>query len=648
MTNTSETQKLSKRKQALISAFSKACRGSIIEMVAKAKSGHPGGSLSNLDFLSVLYTQIISQTGEKCVISNGHIAPAIYAVLAEMGYVDKQEVLNTLRQPGSVFEGHVNRHVKGIPVGTGPLGAGVSMAAGLAVAAQKDFLNATDEDQYLEMVFATIGDGEAQEGQVYETFLFAAHEKLNNFCVFVDYNQVQLTASLEETMNTDIVAIGKACGWNVLEINGHDYQEIFDALENARLQKEKPTLIVGKTVMGYGVEFMAKDGRSLKSLWHGKAPKIEDVQKALAEPELQLTAEEKEMLERFRKEEVVWYPEPNTVIENLTPMSSIHSGTPIVYEADVLMDCRTAYGKALLDISKANKKILTLSADLQGSVMTKFVAQELPDQHIEVGIAEQNLVSCSGGISLAGYVPFCSTFAAFMGSRAKDQARLNDINRCNVKMVATHAGISAGPDGPTHQALEDAGSFLGMFNTNICEPADPNHCDRIIRYVGTHYGNFYVRMGRHKLPILTKENGDVFFGADYQYEYGKCDILRYAEENCREKIVIVAIGGTVIEALRAREKSDRAECIEIVIVSSIKQFDETLIHSLASATKIITVEDHNSRSGLSSAIKNVCMEHKIYPEEFETCAVDSYQLSGTDRELYALAGIDADGILRKI
>jgi len=640
--------KLSDKNLALISAFSKACRASVIEMVAKAKSGHPGGSLSNLDFFSVLYTQVISQTGEKCIVSNGHIAPAIYAVLAEMGYVDKQEVLNTLRQPGSVFEGHVNRHVKGIPVGTGPLGAGVSMAAGVAVSAQKDFLNASDEDQYLEMVFATIGDGEAQEGQVYETFLFAAQEKLNNFCVFVDYNQVQLTGSLEDTMNTNIVEIGKACGWNVIEIDGHNHQEISDALTNASEQEEKPTLIVGKTIMGYGVEFMAKDGRELNSAWHGKAPSMDDVKNALEQPELKLTSEEIEILENFRKNDISWFPQENIFTENLTELDYINKSTPIVYEAGTVSDCRSAYGKALLDISEKNEEILTLSADLQGSVMTKFVAQNLPKQHIEVGIAEQNLVSCSGGISLSGYIPFCSTFAAFMGSRAKDQARLNDINRCNVKMVATHAGLSAGPDGPTHQAIEDAGSFLGMFNTNVCEPADANHCDRLIRYVASHYGNFYVRMGRHKLPVLTKENGEIFFDADYKYEYGKCDILRKAKDDCQEKIVIVAIGGTVAEALSAWEQSDKQKHIEVVIASSIKQFDETLLNSLKTAKTVITVEDHNSKSGLSTAVKTLCFDNQICPEKFETCAVDAYQLSGNDRELYKAGGIDADAILRKI
>ncbi len=633
----------------LISAFSKACSGSIIQMVANAKSGHPGGSLSNLDFFSVLYTQIISKTGEELVVSNGHISPAVYAVLAEMGYIDKNDVIENLRTFGSVFEGHVNRHVSGINIGTGPLGAGVSMAAGVAVAKQKDFKNkknATDENDFLEMVFATIGDGEAQEGQVYETFLFAAQEKLNNFCVYVDFNRVQLTASLEETMKINIPAIGKACGWNVVEIDGHNYEEIFAALQNASEQQEKPTLIVGKTIMGHGVEFMEKDGRELKASWHGKAPSLEDVKKAM-ETELKLTTEEIEILENFRKNNIEWTPEKPFFAENLAPLT-LSSGTPIVYEVDDLTDCRSAYGKALLNLAEENSEILALSADLQGSVMTKFVAQERPEQHIEVGIAEQNLVSVSGGLSLNGYIPFCSTFAAFMGSRAKDQARLNDINRCNVKMVATHAGLSAGPDGPTHQAIDDSGSFLGMFNTHICEPADPNHCDRIIRYVGTHYGNFYVRMGRHKIETLTKENGEIFFDADYKYEYGKCDILRKSHSD--EKIVIVASGGTVREALEAWKKCDEVQQknVEIVITSSIKKFDETLISSLKNAKKIITCEDHNPLSGLASAIKNVCIEHKIYPETFEVCAVTHYQLSGNDRELYAAGGIDAESIFKKI
>lgn len=586
-----------------------------------------------IDFLSVLYTQIIGHTGEHVVISNGHVSPAVYAVLAEMGYVNKSEVIQTLRQYGSIFEGHVTRHVPGIPVGTGPLGAGVSIAGGMALAEQKK------NPSHPKRVFATIGDGEAQEGQVYETLLFGAQHRLDNFIVFVDYNQVQLSGSLEEIMNTDIVSIGKACGWNVLSFDGHNTQEIWKSLCTASDTSGKPTLLVGKTVMGKGVSFMENDGKNLKSSWHGKAPQVSDVETSL-QNELCISPEEESLLDTFRST-VEWKPEPAQFQKPLSEVA-IQSPAPRTYEATELTDCRTAYGKALLDLAEANSNILAVSADLQGSVMTKFVASDLPNQHVEVGIAEQNMVSSSGGLSLNGYIPFCSTFGAFMGSRAKDQARLNDINSTNVKMVATHCGLSAGPDGPTHQAIDDAGSFLGMFHTHICEPADPNHCDRIIKYSARKYGNFYIRMGRHKIPVLTNEDGSVFFDESYTYEYGRCDILRKGSIN---DIAIVATGGTVIEALRAREQFSDPERVQIIIASSIKQFDNTLISALKTADVLITCEDHNPLSGLSTAVRNLCMQEGIFPKKCESIAVKKYQLSGNDRELYKGGKIDAEAIL---
>lgn len=624
---------LSSDQKNLCEVFAKSCRRSILQMVSNAKSGHPGGSLSMIDFLSVLYTQIIGNTGEHVVISNGHVSPAVYAVLAEMGYVDKSEVITTLRQYGSIFEGHVTRHVPGIPVGTGPLGAGVSIAGGMALAEQKK--NPSNPKR----VFATIGDGEAQEGQVYETLLFGAQHKLDNFIVFVDYNQVQLSGSLKEIMNTDIPSIGEACGWNVISFDGHNIQEIWESLNIASNNTGKPTLLIGKTIMGKGVSFMEEDGTKLKSSWHGKAPQVSDTETSLNN-ELSITPQEESLLQDFRST-LQWKPEP----VDFTPLLSevnIHPPTPRTYGVEELTDCRTAYGKALLDLAEANKNILAVSADLQGSVMTKFVASTLPEQHVEVGIAEQNMVSSSGGLSLNGYIPFCSTFGAFMGSRAKDQARLNDINSTNVKMVATHCGLSAGPDGPTHQAIDDAGSFLGMFNTHICEPADPNHCDRIIKYSAQKYGNFYIRMGRHKIPVLTKEDGSIFFDESYTYEYGRCDILRKGDIN---DIVIVATGGTVIEALRAREQFSTPHRVQIIIASSIKKFDNTLVSALKTADFLITCEDHNPISGLSTAVQSLCIQEGIMPKKCKTIAVKKYQLSGNDRELYRGGEIDAKAIL---
>jgi len=206
-------------------------------------------------------------------------------------------------------------------------------------------------------------------------------------------------------------------------------------------------------------------------------------------------------------------------------------------------------------------------------------------------------------------------------------------------MVSTHCGLSVGEDGPTHQAIDDAGSFIGMFNTGVCEPADPNHCDRIIRYVASHYGNFYVRMGRHKLPVLTKEDGSIFFDKDYVYQYGKCELLRSGTD-----ITIIATGACVIEALKARDAFTNPEKVEIIITSSIKKFDETLLKSLKKTKKVITVEDHNPYSGLGTAIAFYTQTEGVSLDLFQTLGAKEYQLSGKPAELYRAAGIDSEGI----
>ncbi|MBU0667992.1 transketolase [Patescibacteria group bacterium] len=623
-------QDLSQEQIKFLETVAKSCRGTIIAMLKQAQSGHPGGSLSCIDYLSLLYSFIISQSGQKIVVSNGHISPAVYSILAEIGYIPKDDVINTFRQLGSIYEGHVTRHVKGVYYGTGPLGIGVSVAAAFALAEK---LHGSSEK-----VFALMGDGEAQEGQVYEMTHFAAKYKLDNLITFIDYNEVQLTASLEEIMPLDLPAIFKSAKWHVIEADGHDFAAMWKAIGQAYEVTGKPVVIIGHTIMGKGVDYMETEGKNLKSTWHGNAPKPDMADLALSK--LALTDEEKEELKHI-KEIVKWSPADPKFTESLKPMQ-IDEGEPVLYGTEETTDCRSAYGAALLDLAKRNKSVLALSADLRDSVKTGGVAKNLPEQHIEVGIAEQNMLSVSGGLSLAGYIPFCSTFGAFMTSRAKDQVRVNDINCTNVKMVSTHCGLSVGEDGPTHQALDDTSSFLGFFNTMIIEPADPNQTDRIIRFVASHYGNFYVRMGRHKYPVITKEDGTPFYGTDYKYEYGKSDIIRAGND-----LTIVATGAIVAESIKALDqiKQEHSELsIELIAATSIKKFDQTLLDSIKKTGKVITAEDHNAVSGLSSQLAKYLMEENVCPQVFENIAVREYQLSGTSQDLYEHAKISANAI----
>lgn len=614
-----------------LNSFALSCRNSIIAMLKNSQSGHPGGSLSAIDYLTLLYTFILSQTGEKLVVSNGHISPAVYSVLAELKIIPKQEVIETFRKVGSVYEGHITRHVKGIDYGTGPLGIGASVAAGKAWSEKH---NKTGRYAYCVM-----GDGECQEGQVHEMILFARKYELDNFIVFIDYNEVQLTDSLDETMPIDIPAVFKAGGWDVIEADGHDFDQMWNAIGKAHESNGKPKVIVGHTIMGKGVAFMEDDGRHHKPTWHGKTPKPEECDEILKG--LIVSDADRGLIDEFLPN-IKWQPQESKYPEALSDIE-IDMGEPIVYPVDESTDCRTAYGKALLDLADKNKKVLAATADLRGSVMTKYVAEKYPERHIEVGICEQHMVSMSGGLSLMGHLVFASTFGAFLTSRPKDQARVNDINYTNVKMVATHCGLSVGEDGPTHQAIDDKGIMAGHLNTKVVEPADPNQTDRIIRYVAKKYGNFYVRMGRHKYNPIAKEDGTPFYGADYKYEYGKCDVIREGND-----LTIAASGACIAEALKAYDELKAAgKSVEIVACSTIKDFDNVIVESIKKTGKVITVEDHNPYNGLSAGLARHLVLKGICPARFENLAVTKYQLSGKPLELYKEAGIDAESIINK-
>ena len=626
--------KLGADRVKFLETLTKSCRRTIVEMVKESQSGHPGGSLSMIDILTTLYAFRITETDEKIVISNGHTSPAVYSILADCGAIEKEDVVANFRKFGSKFEGHVTRHVPGIHFGTGPLGCGISAATGMAWAEKKDHPE--------KRVWCTLGDGEMQEGQVHEAALFAAQQKLNNLTVIVDYNNLQISGTLAQVCNIDVTEFFKSKGWKVVEIDGHNYEKIWNAL-NTSCKRGRPMAIIARTIMGKGVRGMEEDGKNLDPKWHGSTPKAEIADEMLASEKLTLSEEEEKTLDAFRAERL-FFPKRDHSPAWGTVRKEVKLGEAIEYATDEITDCRGAYGKALKSLAEQNANILAMSADLSGSVKTSDTQKAVPNQYIEFGIAEQNMISSAGGMSFSDKIPFASTFGAFISSRAKDQARVNDINNANVKMVATHCGLSVGEDGPTHQAIDDAGSFLGLFNTGVCEPADPNHCDRIVRWAASIWGNMYIRMGRAKLATLTKEDGNVFFDKKYKYTYGKCDILRAGE-----KVTILATGPCVHEALKAREATGIDA--EIVIVSSIKKMDDTVAQSLKKTGKFLTVEDHNPYSGLASAIARYNQDHNIEAECLANLAVTEYELSGKPAELYHHAEIDADAIgdvLKKI
>ena len=257
----------------------KEIRRSIVSMITEAKSGHPGGSLSATDILTALYFSEMNidpanpkmEGRDRFVLSKGHAAPAIYATLAEKGYFSKDELM-TLRKFGSRLQGHPDmKKLPGIEISTGSLGQGLSVANGMALNA-KMF-----NENY--RTYVILGDGEIQEGQIWEAAMTAAHYKLDNLCAFLDNNNLQIDGNVSEIMGVEpLDKKWEAFGWNVIKIDGHDFEQILSALDKARECKDKPTMIIAKTIKGKGVSFMEN-----VCGFHGVAPTLEELERALAE-----------------------------------------------------------------------------------------------------------------------------------------------------------------------------------------------------------------------------------------------------------------------------------------------------------------------------------------------------------------------------
>ena len=257
-------------------------RKGIVTAVHSAKSGHPGGSLSAADIMTYLYFNEMNvdpqnpdkDDRDRFVLSKGHIAPALYSVLAQKGFFPVED-LTTLRHTGSYLQGHPDKkHIPGVDMSSGSLGQGLSAAVGMALAAK------LDNKDY--RVYAMCGDGEIEEGQIWEAAMFASFRKLDNLCVVVDNNNLQIDGAIDEVCSPyPIPEKFEAFGFNVIKINGHDFDEIEAAFEAAKTVKGKPTAIIANTIKGKGVSFMEN-----QCGWHGKAPNDEEFEIALKDLEV--------------------------------------------------------------------------------------------------------------------------------------------------------------------------------------------------------------------------------------------------------------------------------------------------------------------------------------------------------------------------
>ncbi|MDF1545832.1 MAG: thiamine pyrophosphate-dependent enzyme [bacterium] len=364
-----KSPELSKEWHDKLTEMAREARGNIIKMTSLAASGHPGGSMSSIDIYLTLYNMARVSPHEpwrddrdRIIISHGHTSPGAYSALAAAGYFDAETAIAGFRQAGSPFEGHVEQSVPGIEWDTGNLGQGLAVGIGKAIYAQLSGQNFH--------TFVCMGDGEQQKGQISESRRIAVKYGLKNVTAIIDYNKLQISGNIDDVMPQNIAAEWEADGWNLISIDGHDLNQIYQALHAATQIADRPTVIVATTVMGKGVSFMEN-----KAGFHGAPVKPDDLPRALAE--LGVVNNMDELIAKRAQGAPPEFNRPDS------GKIKVISGTPITYGAEVKTDNRSAFGNALLSVADANLgqkdfSIGVFDCDLAGSVKTAGFASKYP------------------------------------------------------------------------------------------------------------------------------------------------------------------------------------------------------------------------------------------------------------------------------
>ena len=588
-------------------------RGYNLVALCAAGSGHPGGTLSVMDIAAALYLRAAEHDPktpdwadrDRILWSAGHKAPALYVSLGMAGFCPLEDIV-TLRKLNSPFQGHPHwLKLPGVEISSGSLGQGLSVAVGMALAARIDQKN--------HKVFCLMGDGEQQEGQVWEAVMEASHYKLDNIINIVDCNRLQIDGWVKDVMQVQpLAAKYEAFGWEVLHIDGHDMAQIVDAFEKARTTAGKPVVILADTVKGKGVSYMENQPG-----WHGKAPNREELTTALADLGLTGRLRVDELLAKAKS----WQEENAQALEERMPRYSRsfwwNSGSVMQVKME---PTRRGFGRALAECG-GDERIVCLGLDISGSItIADFYAgkPERAKRWISMGIAEQSATAAAAGLAREGKLPVLGSYATFSAARNLDQLRVSICySNLNVMVGGAHAGVSVGADGATHQALEDLFAILGLPNMTVVVPCDIIETVKATRHLLLErVGPKYVRFAREATPIVTNESTPFVFGKanlirlrGEKPDFADAFETRVAEEcaNEGEDLTIVACGPMVPEAMRAAWILKQEFDLEtrILNVHTLKPIDTGAIARAARETGVvITAEEHQigALAGLVSRI----------------------------------------------
>lgn len=614
------------------------------------KSGHPGGPLSAFTacyFVNKLRDPSVDQ---PLRMSPGHLSILSYGLQYLFGrdsgderLSSPQKITDTFRTPAGL-PGHIEAGIGDIPFGTGPLGKGVSNALGVAFG-----LKHQKKPGYVDVLLA---DGDSQEGQVQEAFRLAAHLELDNLVVHGDWNDIQLSGMPTNTVAADFAAIAHASGWHVLEVqNGNDPAQVKAALEKCTMNNEqcsikRPTFICYYTTMGSGIDLMEEASNTGSKNFHGAPLSEDEAKEALSG--LESLEDAANAYQKFYNAEKKRYEKEESgkrKVESDIELKPNFAG----YSRSITEEkgaARKDFGAMhLLNIMKVDERIVVLHADLAGSGGFNVVEKALPDRCINVGVAEANMYMMAAGMRQAGLIPVTYTFAAFGTNEARANARLIDINcghtRCGIINDCTHAGLSVGEDGETHQERHYLN--IPFDNTEIWMTADSNQAaamaEKAVETICEGHKSVYTFFPRDGHEQLKSPDGNIIYGKEYVFD-GKADLIRGAGDTS-DDVTVIASGITVHSAVAA---ADQLKNVRVLNVACIRPIDASAIIKAALETgHLIVVEDHSSEGGLASQVSDILSDFQL-PCSLRRLGVNHYFPSAPAKDLYLMAGIDTDSI----
>lgn len=587
-----------------------------IRASTSAGSGHPTSSLSAADLLAVLMSRHLrydwedpdNPANDHLIFSKGHASPLIYSVFKAAGQVGEEEFMTGYRRFGSRLQGHPTPVLPWVDVATGSLGQGLPDGVGIALAGK--YL-----DKLPYRVWVLCGDSELAEGSIWEAVDKASHYQLDNLVAIVDVNRLGQRGPTELGWDLDAYARRfEAFGARVITVDGHDLAQIDAAMADAENGEGRPTVILARTVKGKGVP-QIEDSPD----WHGKPLPEEIAGPAIA------------ALGGVRNE-VVSGPGPREL--PATPQQNATAVELPRYEIGQEMATRKAYGAALTAVGRADPKVVALDAEVSNSTGTGDFVKALPERYFEMYIAEQQLIGAATGLSVRGYKPFASTFAAFL-TRAFDFIRMGAISQADLRIAGSHAGVEIGADGPSQMALEDLAMMRAVEGSTVLYPSDATSTADLVARMAATDGISYLRTTRGGYPVL--------YGSDETFPIGGSKVLRSGD-----RVTIVGTGVTVHQALAAAERL-AGQGIEATVIDaySVKPLDAATIAGAVRATggRLIVAEDHHAQGGLGEAVLSGLAGAGIAGLDVAHLAVRGIPGSGTGAELLHWAGIDADGIV---